>query len=339
MSNSFVDFKVMEAMKNSLKQIEKEVNSGEIEEIKRLVNKYDVILKSNEEEKELILKYETFYDELNENVSNKKKQINDIDEMMTTLSEFSPDDNFATIINKKKDNVNQIIDCINRIVERIKQLETTIYNNRIKELNNMKVEKSDIVKQLIKQVQIQQPIKTNDNGMDVINNSMNLLKQWSNKNTFNIIFDSDIDGDGWNNVLYNKVFKKSNLYFISFDGNNNVYGGYLDTKIDKSGDWIWITDKNAFIFSLIRNGKVNNKKYFMKQGKDQAIILWNNDPNGYLYQFGSDIGVYKMGSNYSCCTENNEYCDYEYNNDNKPLTDITLPNKFVVQRIVVIKMN
>ncbi|KAL7721483.1 TLDc domain-containing protein [Entamoeba marina] len=113
----------------------------------------------------------------------------------------------------------------------------------------MKVERYDIVKQPTKQVKIQQPIKTNDNEMDIINNSMNILKQWSNKNTFNIIFDSRVDGDGWNNVLYNRVLNECNLYFISFDGDNNVYGGYLNTKIDKSTSG-YISDRNSFVFSL-----------------------------------------------------------------------------------------
>ncbi|KAL7715465.1 TLDc domain-containing protein [Entamoeba marina] len=187
----------------------------------------------------------------------------------------------------------------------------------------------DIMKNSLKEI---------ENEVNIINNSMNVLKQWSNKNTSNVIFDSDIDGNGNKNVLHDKVLNKSNLYFIHFDSDNNVCGGYISTKIDKSDGWIF--DKNSFVFSLIRNGKVNNKRYFLKQNTSRAFILFNDHPGDQLYQFGNDIIVWNVGIDRSCCTDNFNYCWYDYKNDKKPLSDTTSPpDRFVVQRIVVVEMN
>ncbi|KAL7718762.1 hypothetical protein QTN25_003719 [Entamoeba marina] len=396
MSHSFVDLKkIMEKLKDSLKTIEKEVNSVEVEETTKLVKKYDVVIKDVVNEFDLILKYETFYDQLNKYVITKRKEINDVEELINSLSEFESGDSFTTILNKKKDNANQIIDCINKIVEKTKELETTIYNNKIKKLNNMKVNRYDIVEQLVKRELVkqeplkreplkreslkqqplkqqplkQQPlkqklpkqvsigqrvqhkqqtekteqlIKTNDKDLKIICNSMNVLKQWSNKNIFNIVFDSKVNGDGSKRVLHDKVYNKSNLYFISFDENNNVFGGFLNNKIDKSGYKYdcCISDENAFVFSLIRNGIVNNKRYFLKNGEDKAFLLLPDSPSGWLYNFGKDVFVFKVGSNESCCTDDDYYFSiYSYKNDKKLFTDITYPDEFAVRRIVVIEMN
>ncbi|KAL7716104.1 TLDc domain-containing protein [Entamoeba marina] len=316
MSCSFADLKkLIDTLNASLKKTEKEVNSDEVEETKKLVEKYDVILEGDVEEKELVLKYETFYDELNKSVLNKRNETVVVENDIKKLSEFINVGKFTTVLNKKKDNTNQIIDCINRIVDRIKLLETTVYNNRIKELDNMKVERYDV-----------------DLEMDIINNSMNILKEWSNKNTSNIIFDSKVDGNGSNNVLHNRVMNRSNMYFIHFDENNNVYGGYLNTKVNNSYDYsdkyecYDIHDKNAFVFSLTRNA--------------QLFFLHNKRKDGLLYYFGNDVRVHKVDGKESFCKgADSEYYWYNYGNVNKPFTDITHPNEFAVQRIVVLQMN
>ncbi|KAL7721687.1 TLDc domain-containing protein [Entamoeba marina] len=141
--------------------------------------------------------------------------------------------------------------------------------------------------------------------------SISSLKNWSNKDTFNVIFDSDIHGDGWsNNVLRDTVYRRSNLYFITFDINNNVFGGYLNKTINTIG--CGIEDDNSFVFSLIRNG-------------------------GCLYAFGDDIHVQRINNDESYCK-----CDYyDYNNEQNPLINIITPpyQTFQTTRIIVIEMN
>ncbi|KAL7712762.1 TLDc domain-containing protein [Entamoeba marina] len=114
------------------------------------------------------------------------------------------------------------------------------------------------------------------------------------------------------NSLLDKVINKSNLYFISFDQKNNVFGGYVNTKIMNINDWTH--DHNAFVFSLTQNGVVKNKRYNIKQGNDHySFCLKSNDV--FLYSFGSDITIYKSNVQRSCCIPN----AYEYNGDLNPL--------------------
>ncbi|KAL7715585.1 TLDc domain-containing protein [Entamoeba marina] len=180
------------------------------------------------------------------------------------------------------------------------------------------------------------PSKSIDNEWNSIN-SYNLLKQWVNKSIVNIIFDSDIDGNGSNKVLFNKVFGKSNLYFITFDENNNVFGGYIEKEINEC-DIYYIFDENSFIFSLIKNGKLKNKQYFMKQDKYEAFLICENEMDGLLYIFGNEVfNEYPVGSTSSHFYFNTSF--YDFKEELNPITDIIYPYCFKVTRIMVIQMD
>ncbi|KAL7721843.1 TLDc domain-containing protein [Entamoeba marina] len=165
------------------------------------------------------------------------------------------------------------------------------------------------------------------------NDPIDLLKKWSNKTTFNVVFDSDINGNG-ENVLLNLVFNKSNLYFISFDENNNVYGGYIGNEINRYNQDI--LDENAFVFSLIRNGKVNNRVYSIHEGENRAFWLFSKNSECWLYAF-ADFVVSKIGVDLSFCVDDNFF--YDYKNDITPLTYVTYPKKFIVERVIALQMN
>ncbi|KAL7719445.1 TLDc domain-containing protein [Entamoeba marina] len=171
--------------------------------------------------------------------------------------------------------------------------------------------------------------------MDISCTSINILKQWSNKTNFNVIFDSDVDGDGSNNVLNKIVMNKSNLYFITLDENNNVFGGYINVKIIELDEFSgFISDDNAFIFSLIKDGKVKNTKYSIKSD-DFALYLHRNDLNDYLYDFGDDICVNRIGNSKSYCQ-----CGlYDYYIENPFIGSSHPINFFQTKRIIVIEMN
>ncbi|KAL7717070.1 TLDc domain-containing protein [Entamoeba marina] len=163
---------------------------------------------------------------------------------------------------------------------------------------------------------------------------INVLKEWSNKGTFNIIFDTDENGDGDNLVLHNTVMGKSNLYFIIFDDKQNVFGGYVSKKINRSG-FAPIYDNNAFLFSLIRNGKTVNEKYVIKQNCSNYAFMLCNLPDGRLYTFGKhDASIKRIGDNQSYCRFD-EY-DYYYK---KPFFDIIQTDQFGAKRIIIIQMN
>ena len=52
--------------------------------------------------------------------------------------------------------------------------------------------------------------------------------------------------------------KHSKLYFIVIDSDNNVFGHYHNSIIDKIGDNY---DPNIFMFTLYSNGRNEAKKY------------------------------------------------------------------------------
>ncbi|KAL7720416.1 TLDc domain-containing protein [Entamoeba marina] len=164
--------------------------------------------------------------------------------------------------------------------------------------------------------------------------SFNKLKEWSGKQNCSVLFDSNIDGYG-KGVIEHKVMNKRNLYFISFDNQNNVFGGYVDTIISKTN--CFTSDPNAFVFSLIRNGQVKNMNYNIR---NQGHAFWLQSNHDQLYVFGGcydssyDVNVWKIGykSNYTC-----KPCDYEYNGEQQPLRDNT--NNYIIKRILVLEMS
>ncbi|KAL7717254.1 TLDc domain-containing protein [Entamoeba marina] len=201
-------------------------------------------------------------------------------------------------------------------------------DEKLKELNGMKYSYDTDVCNSIKELPSNDTRIQQDKEIIELIPSFNKLKEWSGKQICSIIFDSDIDGDGTNNVLMNKVMNKKNLYFISFDNENNVFGGYVDITIDTTG--LYTTDPNSFTFSLIRNGKMKNIKYNIKN--DHQLYAFYLRPNDFFYTFGGshDILVYKIGNS-------NSHCDpysYEYNGEKHPFVDNFY---FITKRILVLK--
>ncbi|KAL7718264.1 hypothetical protein QTN25_004559 [Entamoeba marina] len=162
-----------------------------------------------------------------------------------------------------------------------------------------------------------------------INASIRSLKMWSGKQYCKFIFDSEKNHEI--STLYECVNNKQNLYFISFDDEKNVFGGYVDTTINTFDNWI--TDPHAFTFSLIRDGKVNNKRYHIGNDKEQhAFMILQN--NNCLYKFGKDHDLYvsKCETSDSCCSTSS----YDYSDEVDPLRKDG--DKFKTKRIIVIQM-
>ncbi|KAL7720464.1 TLDc domain-containing protein [Entamoeba marina] len=166
-------------------------------------------------------------------------------------------------------------------------------------------------------------------------NSIKPLIKWSGKQNYNIIFDSDVAGNCVE-VLPTKLMNKKNLYFIIFDNQNNVFGGYINVIIGKKNSFI--KDPTAFVFSLIRNEKVKNMKYDIKKSQQNyAFYLFSS--NDLLFQFGyytgyCDIVIPKIGYVSIWCNCPNSY---ENNGEKQPLRDNT--NGFSVDRLLVLEMS
>ncbi|KAL7714070.1 TLDc domain-containing protein [Entamoeba marina] len=162
-----------------------------------------------------------------------------------------------------------------------------------------------------------------------------ILKQWSGLKNIDILFDSDINGDGFD-ILKWLCKDRRNLYFISIDDKNNVFGGFINEYIYTYN--YGVSDEKAFVFSLIRDGSVKNLKYNIKWGHERmAFYLFSsNNPHGLLYQFGEDIIIRRVGKGY--CFYKQDL--YNYNGEKKALVESnSLANGFPIMRVIVLQMN
>ncbi|KAL7719024.1 hypothetical protein QTN25_003408 [Entamoeba marina] len=333
------------------RSLEKKVFVVEVEEVQDLIKKYDLHLNGNYNE--LMNKYETFYRELLGYVKEKNK--------------IPFRQGIYKNSQQKKTNLNKVIDCVNRIIERIREKVTCVYNKRMNELDALKIDRYDVnnpsskkpkspkknkttkktkpKQQPRKQQQQQQKQKqqeqeqeqpkqekkqSKDEELNIIYQSMNVLTKWSNKQHNQILFDSDVDGDGGRNVLRQRVLKKDHLYFITFDDKKNVFGGYIDSKIMNTDTYV--KDPKSFLFSLINKGEVKNTKYDVKrESVNNAFKILSSNTHNSLYLFANDLMVCKPKNTKSLC---DQFC-YEYNGEINPLTEST---NFTTQRIIVLRM-
>ncbi|KAL7712558.1 TLDc domain-containing protein [Entamoeba marina] len=239
---------------------------------------------------------------------------------------------------------NEMLKCyVNDLVDQMTRKEIEIFSQKEHDLKEEFSKKQKRLtglkfKNQIPEIHFQNPEHNPDgccdDEMNIVLNSLDVLKKWSDKRYYEIIFDSTKHGDGSDNVLHDKVLFKSKLYFISFDGNNNVYGGYISAGINAASTDIY--DSESFVFSLMRDGIVKNSKYPIKKGCEQnAFFLYYN--SDALYLFGSyypcDIRVNKINNIRSFCNTKR----FEYNGEKDPLVE-NYPNEFPVKRVIVLQM-
>ena len=86
---------------------------------------------------------------------------------------------------------------------------------------------------------------------------------------------------------------KANTITIVKNNLNYVFGGYASKALHSNN--AWIEDRNAFIFSLRRNGISTNEKY--KVAKPQKAYYSHNSSSSSLFEIGNcDIHV-RVNSN------------------------------------------
>nr|BAN40510.1 hypothetical protein [Entamoeba invadens]BAN40517.1 hypothetical protein [Entamoeba invadens] len=145
-----------------------------------------------------------------------------------------------------------------------------------------------------------------------------------------VVFNSDIDN--WSqttSVFINKIMNKSNLCFLVEDTNHNKFGGVFTGNINAVDNWI--SSGSSYIFSLVRGGTLNPKK-FGKSGNDNYEFYLYSQDSQYLFIFGNgrDIKVYKKGVNGSHCNPST------YTAKHNELTD---NEKFTPKSVVVFQLN
>ncbi|KAL7714053.1 TLDc domain-containing protein [Entamoeba marina] len=339
-SNGFKQFKNdLNEVINLVNDISNEVNQNVRE--KYNLDKYDTVIEGSDED--VLLQYETWYDQLNAIIiknddiikqSSEAKQ--EIIDLVDLFSNLNVKDNIELISNKEMMNNNEVKKTLDSIVNKIVDKENYIFNKkeeerklkydaRLNELNQMKSRYDNILVNIFENdTRIQQ-----DNEIIELKPSLDKLLCWSDKQKCTVLFDSKVHGDGDYGNIKNRVLNKNNVCFISFDTNNNVFGGYINVIIDKVNNWI--NDPNAFTFSLMRNGNVMNTKYPIKAHNiDKAFYL--HSTNYYGFGNGNDICVYPIGNSSSYCS----CSSYSYHNQQNPFVD---GRDFKSNRIIVLQMS
>ncbi|BFU18330.1 trichohyalin, putative [Entamoeba histolytica] len=161
------------------------------------------------------------------------------------------------------------------------------------------------------------------------------IEEWTERRINNILFDSD--KDDWKvdtSVFGERIMNKEHIIIIIEDEEENKFGGYVNSKIDKGDDYI--NDSQSFVFSLESNGRIEGMMKFDIKEPEYAFYL-HNQSDDLLFAFGfgdgyEDILVFKENDKtQSFC---NQY-SFEYNE----IEDALCGNEnFTPKRILVIEM-
>ncbi|KAL7712207.1 TLDc domain-containing protein [Entamoeba marina] len=292
------------------------------EDVKTKFNleKYSQEVEGSDED--VMLQYETWYDQLSEVVINH-------DNRLKTMHEL------VHLIQQEDKNMDEVKLVLNRLIQKMIEKQNAINEAKLKEFKTLKKSYDTKIVETFPNSFTTLPL---DELLPQLEVSFNYLKEWSNRNEFKVLFDSITDGDGSNNTLSDKVIGRSQVFFITFDDKLNVFGGYIENRITQFDSYV--NDSSSFTFSLIRNGKLKNIRYLVKSDKREiAFYLCSNSDS--LYSFGrkysysneGDIFINKIGTESSKCRQ---IC-FSYNGDQKPYVDKNSEN-FSVQRLLVIEM-
>ena len=185
---------------------------------------------------------------------------------------------------------------------------------------------------------------------EMINNQTKEIKEIENLTEMifkEIVFDSAVCNWTENTSTFdNHIFGKEKLVFVIEDTDNNLFGGYINSKInsylyqDENKQWKGnnIYDEKSFTFSLKSNRRSQKPiKFIIKSNKKQMAfgLYKNNDWN--LFNLGGDIFIRKKNHCNQCICYANAY---RYNEQRNILTGkIGKENPFTVKRIQVYQMS
>ncbi|EDR27092.1 hypothetical protein EDI_135460 [Entamoeba dispar SAW760] len=278
-----------------------------------------------------IKKQEKKIDELNkeqkEEISrirnNQREEEIHIENNLTELEEKKK----QVIDKEKKNGLDEIGDEIKEIEDKIKkekEKKSAIKEDKDKEVESVNVkyqEKINLVTKMSK-TNIQEIVSKKRGNKKMcfaderIKSFKNILCEWSQKKDMKLIYDSLTEEIVRNKVsrLEQLVIGKKNLFFIIFDSDENIFGGYIDKTIDEL-DYCIHSD-TMFLFVLDSNGRFNSPTRFECNGSQKFVMF--SCKNEWLLTFGysvrwpekSDIAIIKSstGKKNYCGTNGFEYC-------------------------------
>ena len=302
----------MTQMKHQFKQINEKFNemveqisntSIEYDNYSRRLSLSEVEIDETEEIEKDIIKVENYLDRYQEMHLRNQKVITNCSELINSLDEVK--DILQQFLTERKHEGNQIGIKNNQLIDFLKYLSNKqmniILNPFLKEIESIK-EKFQERRESWNDLQIDTSIyiennKNDENKLQLVHNSLsndelNQIEEWTEMKIIEILFDSE--NDDWteeNGVFNERIIGEDKLIFIIKDNQGNTFGGFVNERIVQENKWI--SDPNAFLFSLKRLNNLQMTKYDVND-PTKVFYLWKKQST-QMCAFGSgiDIGIYK----------------------------------------------
>ena len=164
------------------------------------------------------------------------------------------------------------------------------------------------------------------------------LEEWTELKCSNILFDSNIDD--WTedtSVLNERIIRKKQIVFLIEDEDNEIFGYYLNTKVNEEYNDRQQTDSKTFEFNLqSRKNRLKQPMKFEIKNYFYSGIELCQKTNKFLIGLG-DISLRKENKkNESYCSQSESYIDFH--GIEKALCGKIYPKNFITKRIIVIQM-
>ena len=196
--------------------------------------------------------------------------------------------------------------------------------------------------------------------MNLNENELNKLREWTNLDFGSIIFDSDFDNWSYKtSIFHQKLTNKSNIVILIETTDSITFGCYIESPIytvnyrNMEGyHRHYSFDQNIFVFTFRNNQQINfylkNKHKLSKKQMEDMTKDWFYIKENYitfeihsgrvsnLLYIGNDINLYKDYS--ECDIYQNDNSLFDYKGIKNALIGKTGKECFVPKKILVIQM-
>ena len=166
---------------------------------------------------------------------------------------------------------------------------------------------------------------------------VNALKEWTRKESANIIYDSTVD-EFTDQGLFDKVKGKPNVALVGFTADGDVFGGFYNIPVtEQKKSFI---DPNIFVFSFESNGRCETPQRFVVKDfvrSYKSVGFDKNDRYGRFVDVGGGTGGLILGNEKSDSSCYNLSMSFEGIEDDT-LTGNAYPGSFSCTRIVAVHL-
>ena len=310
---------------------------------------YSTEYKQRKLEAEIVLdKVDQSYKHINEILSISKETKEKYEKRMNQFIELCEEKKKLIVKNN-----NLIIEEMNLLDEKlIKDVELRKIQKRQNEMlmkEKQEEEQNEEIEKLKEELQREKAKQLERFNLSI--DEKNQLEEWTGRKIKEVIFNSDFHDWNTNTSVFGAiVMDKPKVILMIEDTNGNKFGGYISSRIDKyykrrlnilygqskhvRNQDKYISDSNAFVFSLQSNGRMNQMMRFLLKYYKYAYCQYNIN-NDWLFSIGhKDISIYKQHQN----QEPFGYChqsSFFYHSSNYTLCD---KGKFIIKRFFVVQM-